>query len=134
MIKQYGAIPFIRGKEGVKVVLVTSASGFWIFPKGNFEEKHGSCGTAQLEAFEEAGVKGVIYPHQIYRANATIRSGKKVRLMLYPLEVVQVFDKWPEDQRRKRVIVSLMEAEKLIDSDGLKHCLGVFARDFMIDE
>lgn len=134
MIKQYGAIPFLREDGKIKVVLITSASGYWIFPKGNFEQKHGTCGTAQLEAYEEAGVKGVIFPHQVYRANIIIRSGKKVRLMLFPLEVNEVFEKWPEDFRRQRRIVDFTDADQLISSDALKRCLGSFARDMLVEE
>jgi 8-oxo-dGTP pyrophosphatase MutT (NUDIX family) len=131
MIKQYGAIPFTRDDGTIRVVLVTSAGGCWIFPKGNFEEEFGKCGTAELESFEEAGVKGKVLPHPVYRAKIMIRGGIKARLMLYPLEVQQVFDQWPEDDRRQRRIVTLNEADQLIDSRGLKRCLGGFARDFL---
>ncbi len=131
MIKQYGAIPFVQEDGVLKVVLVTSASGSWIFPKGNFEEKLGKCGTAQLEAFEEAGVKGRIHAKCVYRTNIIIRSGKKVRLILYPLEVSKLCKKWPEVERRERRIVSLADADRLITTDGLKRCLGCFARDFL---
>lgn len=134
MSKQYGAIPFIRDKGTVKVVLVTSASGYWIFPKGNFEEEHGKCGTAMLEAFEEAGVTGELHPHHVYRVNVTMHGGKKARLVLFPLEVETVHDQWPEDSRRKRKIVNLKDARKLIESDGLQKCLGSFVRDFLLEE
>lgn len=130
MIKQYGAIPFIHEGGEIKVVLVTSANGNWIFPKGNLEKKLGTCATAKLEAFEEAGVKGVLHAHHIYRANVIIRGGKKTRLMLYPLEIEEVFEEWPEEYRRQREIVNLSDAGKLIESEALLRCLQHFARDF----
>ena len=134
MIKQYGAIPFMRSRGAIRVVLVTSSRGCWIFPKGNLEEAHGTCGTAQLEAFEEAGVKGIVYPHQICRTNIILRSGKRARMALFPLEVVAVFDQWPESDRRHRRIVWVAEARQLIESEGLKRCLGAFVRDFLFEE
>lgn len=130
-IKQYGAIPFVREDGTVKVVLITSANGYWIFPKGNFEEKHGKIGTARLEAFEEAGVKGRIDSGRVYRANVAIGSGKRARLILFPLEVSKLLKKWPEDFRRERRIVTLPDADRLIMSDGLKKCLTGFARDYL---
>lgn len=134
MIKQYGAIPFIRNGGELKLVLVTSASGYWIFPKGNFEKKLGTCGTAEMEAFEEAGVRGDLYPHTVYRTNVMIRGGKKVRMMLYPLEVQKVCGNWPEMHRRKREIVIIDDVGKFITSDALLKCVDRFSRDFLFEE
>ncbi len=131
MIKQYGVIPFVRENGTIKVVLVTSASGCWIFPKGNFEEKHGKVGTAQMEALEEAGVEGRIDPQHVYRASVTIGGGRRARLVLYPLEVGQILEEWPESFRRERKVVNLTDADQLITSNELKKCLGSFARDHL---
>jgi 8-oxo-dGTP pyrophosphatase MutT (NUDIX family) len=132
MEKQYGAIPFVRDKEGLRVVLITSASGYWIFPKGCFEEKLGKSGTAELEAWEEAGVKGKICKNNTYRTKVFIKSGERVHLTLYALEVKTVAESWKEDGRRRRKVVSLKEAEKLIDSNELRACLELFERDYMV--
>ena len=129
-IKQYGAIPYIHDEGELKVILITSANGFWIFPKGNFEEEHGKSGTARLEAYEEAGVKGHIDTDRPYRANVSIGGGRRARLVLYPLEVRKLYEEWPEADRRERRIVNLADADELIDSEELKKCLGTFARDF----
>ena len=129
-IRQYGAIPYMREDGKLKVVLVTSAAGFWIFPKGNFEDEHGKCGTAQLEAYEEAGVKGKVDPKRPYRTSVLISGGRRARLVLYPLEVSKLYKEWPEDSRRERKVVSLKDAGRLIDSEGLTKCLDRFARDF----
>lgn len=131
MIKQYGAIPFMREDGELKVVLVTSASGYWIFPKGRYEEELGKQGTAELEAFEEAGVKGKLLGKNPYRTKVVIKSGETVRLTLYPLEVQKLFGSWEEDDRRERKVVSVPKALKLMDSSALKDCLRKFQRDYL---
>ncbi|VGO12957.1 hypothetical protein PDESU_01511 [Pontiella desulfatans] len=131
MQKQYGAIPFVHEDGELKVVLVTSASGYWIFPKGRYEKDRGKLGTAELEAYEEAGVKGKLLKKKAYRTKVVIRSGERVHLTLYALEVRTIHEKWLESDRRKRVIVSVQKAGKLIDSDALKDCLRRFQRDFL---
>jgi 8-oxo-dGTP pyrophosphatase MutT (NUDIX family) len=132
MLKQYGTIPFIREKGKIKVVLVTSTAGYWIFPKGRYEKGRGKRGTAELEALEEAGVKGKLHRKCNYRTKVVIKSGDRVKLTLYALEVKILHDEWPEDRSRKRTVVTVEEAEKLIDSDALRSCLRRFERDFLM--
>ena len=130
MIKQYGAIPYLIKDGELLVVLVTSASGCWIFPKGDLEADLGKGETACSEAFEEAGVRGTIHTKNAYRATVMIDGGKTARLLLYPLEIKTILEEWSEDHRRKRAIVSVADACKLIESDELKKCLWRFASDY----
>lgn len=132
MQKQYGAIPFVRGEKGIEVVMITSANGYWIFPKGQFEKEHGKRGTAELEAYEEAGVKGAVLKKNAYRTMVYIKSGEQVGLTLYALEVHTLSKKWKEDYRRERKVLSIAKAKKLITSDGLMDCLEKFERDFVL--
>ncbi len=130
MLKQYGVIPYLTDEDGLKVVMITSANGYWIFPKGRYEAKLGKRGTAEQEALEEAGVKGKIRGDNAYRAKVVIKSGERVNLTLYALKVKVIKPEWEEDDRRKREVVSLCEAEKRITSPELLACLRKFARDF----
>jgi 8-oxo-dGTP pyrophosphatase MutT (NUDIX family) len=132
MTKQYGAIPFVRQDDEIKVVLVQSARGYWIFPKGQYEDHLGKRGTAELEAFEEAGVKGTLHKKKAYHTKVFIKSGERVHLTLYALEVKKMCEKWPEQGRRMRKVVSLKTAEQLISSEGLLACLQHFERDFPV--
>jgi len=132
MQKQYGVIPFVRGEKGIKVVLITSANGYWIFPKGQYEKDLGKSGTAELEAYEEAGVKGVLLKKNTYRTKVYIKSGEQVHLTLYALEVRTLSKKWKEDFRRERKVLSIAKARKLITSDRLMDCLEKFERDFVL--
>lgn len=130
MIQQFGVIPYLKKKGEIRVVLITSASGYWIFPKGNLERHLGKRGTAELEGFEEAGVTGKIDSKICYRAILMIRGGKKAHLSLYPLKVDKLCDSWPEDSRRQREIIKLNDARRLITSSELLQCLDAFADDF----
>lgn len=132
MQKQYGAIPYLQEKGKLKVVLITSASGYWIFPKGRFEEDLGKRGTAELEALEEAGVKGRLRKDTSYRTKVYIKSGEQVELILYTLKVDKLLDEWKEDYRRERKVVAVAAAEKLMSSDALIKCLWKFARDMAV--
>lgn len=131
MTKQFGAIPFVREDGETKVVLVTSAGGLWIFPKGRHEKELGKLATARAEALEEAGVEGRLFKQNSFKSKVMVKSGEKVRLTLYPMEVQTIHAEWQEDDRRKRVFATIEEAEKLISSKGLKACLEKFRRDFL---
>lgn len=130
MQKQYGAIPYMYEKGKLKVVMITSASAYWIFPKGRFEEELGKTGTAELEALEEAGVEGKADKKISYQTEVFIKNGDVVCLILYPLKVKTIYDEWDEDYRRKRKVLTIKEAKKLITSDALVTCLKKFEADF----
>lgn len=130
MRKQYGTIPFVREDGKIKVVMITSASGYWIFPKGQYEEDEGKAGTAAMESMEEAGVEGRILKNNAYRTKVFIKSGEEVHLTLYAMKVDVIHDQWEEDHRRERKVLNLKEAKKLISSDELLKCLKKFERDF----
>ncbi len=52
------AVCFRRGARGIEFLLVRTESGKWTFPKGNIEQGLTESGSAELEAFEEAGATG----------------------------------------------------------------------------
>src|SRR3546814_3720198 len=62
ILEQVGALPFRRSADGVlEVMLITSRdTGRWIIPKGWPMEGRSGPSAAQQEAFEEAGVLGII--------------------------------------------------------------------------
>ncbi|EDY82088.1 hydrolase, NUDIX family, putative [Verrucomicrobiia bacterium DG1235] len=98
-----------------KVVLITSRTGArWIFPKGQPEKGRRMEKIAAEEAFEEAGIRGTIKsrPHSF-----KVTYGRTQKLFLYYMRVEDALDIWPESKERKRVIVSIDEAEKLLGKD-----------------
>src|SRR3546814_6712794 len=76
-LEQVGALPFRRSADGVlEVMLITSRdTGRWIIPKGWPMEGRSGPSAAQQEAFEEAGVLGIISGMPI----GTYRYGKWIR-------------------------------------------------------
>ncbi len=58
---QYGALPFRFERVGMEIMLITSReTGRWIIPKGWPMQGKKSHHVAALEAFQEAGIKGLV--------------------------------------------------------------------------
>ncbi|MDF7801240.1 NUDIX hydrolase [Pontiellaceae bacterium B1224] len=128
--KQYGVIPFVRKNGQYKLVLVTSrTNGYWIFPKGNPVKGKDKYESAIQEAFEEAGVKGALKMKHSYSVTIP-RKGSSVELELFPMEVSKLYQHWPEKKERKRRVVSLRKAEKLLSFDELIKCEKKWTADF----
>lgn len=128
---QYGALCFRRGAEGLEVLLITSrGTGRWILPKGWAIKNLSDSGTAAREAFEEAGVVGQVRSKSIgtYRVRKWIHGGLPVycTVQLYPLEVEQLRDKYPEKKQRKRRWFSQAEAASLLGDPELKALVSAF--------
>ena len=117
---QIGALPFLfRGGRPYLVIVTNSAQSRWIIPKGQPETKMSRHDVAVMEAMEEAGVIGKCLPG--LRATCR-RKGERV-LHIYPLEVTTVLKKWPEMQWRKRAVLPIAKALKMISDPELAHCI-----------
>ena len=120
---QSGVIPF-RKKDGKKeLLMITSRGGKkWIFPKGIVEPDMTAVESAAKEAFEEAGVKGEIYPKligiYIYK-----KWGDQCRVQVFLMRVNELLKEWPEAYFRQRMWVSFEEAKKLVKSGELRKIL-----------
>ncbi|MCB8877946.1 NUDIX hydrolase [Acidisoma silvae] len=121
---QYGALPYRMGRHGVEILLITSRdTGRWVIPKGwpMFGKKPHR--VAEIEAFQEAGVKGVIkkkplgaYPYPKVMPNGAIRL---CLVEVYPLRVTMEAIKWRESAERERLWFRADEAAELVDEGGL---------------
>lgn len=121
-IFQYGAIPYRRADGGTQFLIITSRrTRRWIFPKGGLIEGMSPAETAAEETFEEAGVRGTVgtVPLGQYRAVKSGPAGQAPLLIeMFPLEVAEVFDDWPEKAERQRRWVTLDDARhKLSEPD-----------------
>ena len=130
-IQQSGALPFQIRDESLWVLLVQSnTSKRWIFPKGNLEPGLSASESAYFEAFEEAGVLGTISTRSIgsykYRKKPE-KGGELCRVRLYPLEVTQILDFYPERSTRPRTWLGVEEALGTIGEPKLKTILEDFA-------
>lgn len=129
---QYAALPWRKRADGAaEVLLITSReSRRWVIPKGwpMKDLEPGPC--AAQEAFEEAGVLG--RPRRkslgVYHYDKRLRSGRlqHVRVMVYPLEVTEERDIWPEMAERDRNWTTPGDAAGLVDEPELKALLAKF--------
>ncbi|MFC7338445.1 NUDIX hydrolase [Haloferula chungangensis] len=108
-----GVIPVT--KDG-RVVLITSrGSGDWIFPKGCCERGRSDRAVARDEAYEEAGLFGVM--HRGYRDFKISRRKNGKRLRIFRMKVSDVLSRFPESRERRRAIVSIEKAEKMLSKE-----------------
>ena len=115
-ICQAAAIPLRGGQIG----LVTSSSGKrWIIPKGVLEPGKTSGEIALQEAWEEAGLVGVLSPHPV-GSYLYEKNGATCHVTVFVLHVTQAADLWPERELRQRCWLSCAEAVERLDDPGLR--------------
>ncbi|WP_299410338.1 NUDIX hydrolase [Acaryochloris sp. IP29b_bin.148] len=118
--QQSAALPYLIQPDGLKIVLITSRKRHrWIIPKGAIEPHLTAWDSAAQEAWEEAGIEGVItteplgiYRHQKWEGSSMVQ--------VFPLAVTRLHQQWLEDQERQRRVVSVAKALKLIEMKALR--------------
>jgi 8-oxo-dGTP pyrophosphatase MutT (NUDIX family) len=104
---QYGALCWRLGEDGVDVLLITSRdTGRWILPKGWPMPGLAPEAAAEQEAWEEAGVEGVMNPVCLgrygYQKCLSVTAQVPCAVAVYGLRVVSLADKFPEVKERTR--------------------------------
>jgi 8-oxo-dGTP pyrophosphatase MutT (NUDIX family) len=131
--KQVAALPFRLDPDGrLEVLLVTSRGRRrWLPPKGNIEPGRSEQASAALEAFEEAGVVGIVDDHAlgVFHWVKSRRKGKTttIAVTLYPLEVERCEPDWPEKGQRKSAWFTPRAAAAAVSEPGLAQLLENFA-------
>jgi CYTH domain-containing protein/8-oxo-dGTP pyrophosphatase MutT (NUDIX family) len=117
---QICALPYLfRGGRLHLVIVTNSAQTRWIIPKGQPEPDMPRQDVAVMEAMEEAGVIGSCVPGIHTSCH---RKGEKT-LHIYPLKVTTVLKKWPEMEWRKREVLPVDKALKMIRDPELIDCI-----------
>ena len=116
---QIGALPWRRRDGVLEVLLVTSReTRRWVSPKGWPMPYKSDAEAAATEAWEEAGVKGLIGPVPIggYSYSKRMKDGaeRPCRVKVYALEVTVERDAWPEADQRMRRWFPAAEAADLV--------------------
>jgi 8-oxo-dGTP pyrophosphatase MutT (NUDIX family) len=115
-IPQAAAIPV---KDG-KVCLVTSSSGKrWVVPKGLIDAGKTAGEMALQEAWEEAGIVGLLESEPV-GTYLYPKYGGTCHVTAFLMQVTEVADDWPERSFRERRWVSPAEAVRLIEDEGLR--------------
>lgn len=129
---QYAALPWRRDGAGViELLLITSReTRRWVIPKGWPIKTLRPGPSAAQEAFEEAGVSGLVRSRSIgrYHYDKRLRSGRlqHVRVLVYPLEVLEMAGDWPEIGQREQRWATPARAAELVDEPELKTLLARF--------
>jgi 8-oxo-dGTP pyrophosphatase MutT (NUDIX family) len=123
-MRQTAAFPYrlVEGPNGssgsIELLLVTTGSGRWIIPKGDVDLGMAPHLAAEKEAFEEGGVRGRIsatsigsFRHRKNQNGASIPT----QVDVYPLEVWEKLEHWPEDDHRDRCWLPLHEAANKVE-------------------
>ena len=116
---QAAAIPVYDGQ----VCLVTSSSGRrWVMPKGLIEPGQTAGETALQEAWEEAGLAGVLHTEPV-GSYLYEKYGGMCHVTVFLMQVNDEADDWPERLSRQRVWLPVDEAADRIREPGLREIL-----------
>ena len=129
LILQAGAVPFRRDANGeIEILLVTNSGGDrWIFPKGHIDTGRSSIDQAALEAYEEAGILGMILDPPI----GAFRYSKNCRdyeVEVYLMHVREALERWPERCSRRRAWVPFDRAAEVHSRDDAQDIFEVALR------
>lgn len=114
-VRQAAALPIRNGK----ICLVTSSNGKrWVIPKGLIDPGHTAGQAALQEAWEEAGLTGVLAEEPsgsyLYEKWCGV-----CHVIVFVMHVIDAAEIWPEQDVRERVWLSPAAALQRIVDPGL---------------
>jgi len=129
VLQQAGVIPYSVVDDDIFVLLVTSRdTGRWLIPKGYVEEGYTPAAAAAKEAYEEAGIKGVMdsdVPLGFFTYFKRLKCGTDTpaSVEVFLLRVEKQCKKWPEKKERRLAWFTPDEAALLVKEPGLAQLL-----------
>lgn len=132
MIRQYGVLAYDMADDGEpRFLLITSRNTRrWIIPRGNPIPGLSPAQSAAQEAYEEAGLTGLVSADEIgtYRYQKVRRGGSSVtaNVHVFPLRTTIQSDKWPEQEQRQWRWFTREEAAEAVEEEGLKELIRGF--------
>ena len=119
LIRQAAAIPVKAGQ----VCLVTSRSGKrWVIPKGCMEPGKTAGEIALQEAWEEAGLVGLLQ-HEPVGSYVYEKDGFTCYVTVFLMQVTGSVDHYPESDLRQRLWLSVPQAVLRVDDAGLRELI-----------
>src|SRR5579864_7280130 len=111
IIRQAGVIAF----NGERLCVVTSRGGKrWVVPKGCLEPGKTAAEIALQEAWEEAGLVGLLQPEPI-GTYLYEKAGFTCHVTVFLMNVTEAADHWPEQDFRQRCWLRIEQALSRID-------------------
>lgn len=128
---QFGALCYRIKRKKPEALLVTSrTTKRWIIPKGWPIDGKTPAQVAEIEAWEEAGVKGVSDGWCLgifsFRKDTEDLGSLPCVAMVFAIRVMELSETYPESEERKRRWVSRKKAARRVDEPELARIL----RDF----
>lgn len=125
-------MPWRKGPDGVEIMLITSReTGRWVLPKGWPEGDEALWDAAAREASEEAGIDGAIarseFGRYYYAKLQPSGAEKRCEVHVFPMEIDQVKDKWPERKERRRQWFSPLDAARNVREQDLADLISRFS-------
>lgn len=123
--RQVAALPFRRNSDGTfEILLVTSReSRRWVIPKGWPMKGRKPYDAAAREAYEEAGLVGLIGKRPLgfylYEKRLKNRDAVLCQVKVFPLEVRKQLKHWPEQHEREGRWFTPSEAAEAVAEAGL---------------
>jgi 8-oxo-dGTP pyrophosphatase MutT (NUDIX family) len=118
-VRQAAVIPVADGL----VCLVTSSSGRrWVIPKGMIDQGNSAGEAALVEAWEEAGLVGVLWPEPV-GSYVYKKYDRWYHVTVFLMNVTEMAPDWPERDIRKREWLEPERAIERIDEEGLRQVI-----------
>lgn len=133
---QFAALCYRKHGDGLEFLLVTSRdTGRWVIPKGWPMGNRPGFGVAEQEAFEEAGVHGLVEHEPVgsFSYEKAMPEGIKLacRVQVFAIEVIHVDENFKEKHCRRLEWVSPAEAVRRVAEPELKTLIHRFEKRFL---
>lgn len=126
---QYAALPFQVTAGGLQILLITSReTQRWVIPKGWPIRGLRPREVAAREAFEEAGLVGMIVGKRSigsYHYSKRLMDNRErlCRVKVFLMAVDRQLDDWPEKEQREQRWVEPIKGAQMVDEGGLAEIL-----------
>ena len=124
LARQSGIIPYRLEHDDLQVLLITTrGTGRWVIPKGNIGKGHSARQAAELEAFEEAGIRGDVQKEPLgsYTYGKALKDGtsRPTVVKVFAMHVRKEAKVWPEMAERRSEWMAPNEAARRVHEAGL---------------
>lgn len=132
---QFGALCWRAGKTGPEVLLISSReTGRWVIPKGWSMKGRTGPEAAEIEAWEEAGVKGRIAKDKlghftydkVLKRDTRNETAQPCIVDVFPLQVEKCAPEFPEQRQRRRKWFAPEKAARKVAEAELKALIAGF--------